>query len=194
MILEIGEYVFTQVCDFMAEEKLWEKGIEYIDVNLSVVQCMQEKLHERLIEIMDKYNLKYTYINLEITETAAIMSSETLQWNMERLMEKGIKFSLDDYGTGFSNTTNLINYKFHTIKIDKSMVWAAMEDEKAMCALKHTIAMVKDMDMELVAEGVENQEQANELARLGCDFFQGFHYSRPVPENDFCEKLLKKTS
>ena len=192
MILEIGEFVLREVCKFMSTEKLWKKGIEYIDVNLSVVQCMQERLYERLIEIMDEYNLEYKYINLEITETAAIMSSETLQSNMEKLTEKGIKFSLDDYGTGFSNTSSLIKYTFHTIKIDKSMVWAAMEDTKAMFALEYTIGMVKAMNMELVAEGVENQEQADKLTELGCDFFQGYFYSRPVCKDDFYMKISQQ--
>ena len=192
MILEIGEYVFREVCSFMSNKKIWEKGIEYIDVNLSVVQCMQEKLHEKLINIMDEYRIEYRYINLEITETAAIMSSETLQSNMEKLMAKGIKFSLDDYGTGFSNTSNLVKYSFHTIKLDKSMVWSAMEDEKAMCALEYTIGMVKAMNMQLVAEGVENEEQAEKLESMGCDFFQGYLYSRPVCKEDFYMKISEQ--
>lgn len=192
MILEIGEYVFREVCRFMSNKKIWEKGIEYIDVNLSVVQCMQEKLHEKLINIMDEYRIEYRYINLEITETAAIMSSETLQSNMEKLMAKGIKFSLDDYGIGFSNTSNLVKYSFHTIKLDKSMVWSAMEDEKAMCALEYTIGMVKAMNMQLVAEGVENEEQAEKLESMGCDFFQGYLYSRPICKEDFYMKISEQ--
>lgn len=192
MILEIGEYVFREVCSFMSKKRVWEKGIEYIDVNLSVVQCMQEKLHEKLIKIMDEYKIEYRYINLEITETAAIMSSETLQSNMEKLMDKGIKFSLDDYGTGFSNTSNLVKYNFHTIKLDKSMVWSAMEDKKAMCALEYTIGMVKAMNMELVAEGVENKEQAEKLENMGCDFFQGYLYSRPICKEDFYMKISEQ--
>lgn len=185
LILEIGELVFCEVCEFITTYKIWEKGIEYIDVNLSVVQCMQENLYKTLMRIMDEYQLEYHYINLEITETAAVISSETLKKNMEKLMKRGIKFSLDDYGTGYSNTANLIKYAFHTIKIDKSMVWEAMENDKAMCALKHTIAMVKDMSMELVAEGVETEEQVQLLTNLGCDFFQGYFYSKPIRKDDF---------
>ncbi len=189
LILEIGEYVFEQVCRFMTEEKLKEKGIEFIDVNLSVVQCMQEKLYEKLLQIMDKYQVEYSSINFEITETAAVMSFETLWKNMQELMKKGVKFSLDDYGTGFSNTASVIRYPFHTIKMDKSMIWGAMENEKAMFALKHTVAMIKDMKMKLVAEGVENLEQAEILTKLGCDYFQGYYYSRPVCREEFLEKI-----
>ena len=138
---------------------------------------------------MDIYNLKYSYINLEITETAAVFSSEALKNNMQKLIDHGIKFSLDDYGTGFSNITTLIDYSFHTIKLDKSLVWSAMINIKAKYALEYTIRMVKSMNMELVAEGVETNEQAIELEQLGCDFFQGYFYSKPIRQEDFLAKI-----
>ena len=117
------------------------------------------------------------------------MSHETLMRNMSKLIERGVNFSLDDYGTGFSNTTFVIKYPFRIVKIDKSMVWSAMEDEKAMYALKYTMAMVKAMGMELVAEGVENEEHIRLLTELGCDFFQGYYYSKPVNGEMFLEKI-----
>lgn len=189
LILEIGEFVFREVCRFIVEEQLLSRGIEYIEVNLSVVQCMQESLYQDLLNVMDEYHLPYPCINLEITETAAVMSHETLMRNMSKLIERGVNFSLDDYGTGFSNTTFVIKYPFRIVKIDKSMVWSAMEDEKAMYALKYTMAMVKAMGMELVAEGVENEEHIRLLTELGCDFFQGYYYSKPVNGALFLEKL-----
>lgn len=192
LILEIGEFVFREVCRFMVSERILSRGIEYIEVNLSVVQCMQESLHEDLMKIMDEYRLPYSCINLEITETAAVMSHETLMKNMNKLMEHGVNFSLDDYGTGFSNTTSVIKYPFRIVKIDKSMVWSAMDDEKAMYALKYTMAMVKAMGMELVAEGVENEEHIQLLTELGCDFFQGYYYSKPVNGELFLEKVAQK--
>ena len=168
--------MFREVCRFIVEEQLLSRGIEYIEVNLSVVQCMQESLYQDLLNVMDEYHLPYPCINLEITETAAVMSHETLMRNMSKLIERGVNFSLDDYGTGFSNTTFVIKYPFRIVKIDKSMVWSAMEDEKAMYALKYTMAMVKAMGMELVAEGVENEEHIRLLTELGCDFFQGYYF------------------
>lgn len=185
LIIEIGEQIFRTVCSMISREKLWEKGIEYIEVNLSVVQCMQEKLHERLLSIMDEYGLPYECINLEITETATVISKETLWQNMEQLIARGITFSLDDYGTGYSNMSNVIKYPFHIIKIDKSMVWSAMEDERAMRALKHNVAMIKDLDMHIVAEGAETKEQVRCLSDMGCDYIQGYYYSKPIPEMEF---------
>lgn len=191
LILEIGEFVFCEVCHFISEAHLLERGIEYIDVNLSVVQCMQSTLYMQLLDIMNRYGLPYNCINLEITETAAVMSQETLIENMDRLREYGINFSLDDYGTGFANTAAVVKYPFHTVKLDKSMVWSAMDDKKAMSALKYSIAMLKEMGMELIAEGVEELRQAQILEEMGCDFFQGYYYSRPVCGAEFLEKLAE---
>lgn len=192
LIVEMGTFVFREVCRFMTERRLWERGIEYIDVNLSVVQCMQEDLHEKLITIMDEYHLPYHCINLEITETAAVLSSDNLRNNMTRLMEKGVNFSLDDYGTGFSNTASIVEYPFHTIKLDKSMLWSATDSEKAMCALEHMIAMIKSMHMELICEGVETQSQATMLEHMGCDYFQGYYFSKPVNADAFLDLLARE--
>lgn len=189
LILEIGEFVFRQVCQFIKDTRIWEKGINFIDVNLSAVQCMQEHLYKQLVAIMDEYELDYSYINLEITETAALYSGGAFQNNMTKLMECGVKFSLDDYGTGYSNLENLIKYPFYTIKLDKSMVWGAMESDKAMCALKHTISMINEMQNLIIAEGVETEEQAQMLAEMGCHYFQGYYYSKPVNTKDFLVKL-----
>ena len=193
MILQIGEFVFETVCRFVLHHKIWEKGIEYIHVNLSVIQCMQEKLADQLFRIMDLYNLDYRYINLEVTESAAIASSDVLMDNMARLIERNMNFSLDDFGTGFSNTATLIKYPFHTIKLDKGMVWEAMHNKKAEIILKNTIEMVKMLDMEIVAEGAESPEQVEKLNEMGVDFVQGFYYSKPISRDDFLQLLNDDT-
>ena len=187
MILKIGEFVFRTVCEMMEREQIWEKGIDYIEVNLSVVQCMQEDICEMLYGIMDEYGIPYSYINFEITETT--LSNDTL-WNiMERMTVGGSTFSLDDYGTGYSNLTNVLKYPFRIVKLDKTMVWYAMENEYAMKALKHTVSMIRDLDMHIVAEGVETKEQLEILEEMGCEYLQGFYFSKPVPEDVFLSKL-----
>lgn len=187
MILKIGEFVFRTVCRMMAREKIWEKGIDYIEVNLSVVQCMQEDICEMLYGIMDEYNIPYSCINLEVTETTI---ARDVLWNtMERMTVGGVTFSLDDYGTGYSNLSNVLKYPFHIVKLDKSMVWYAMENEAAMRALRHTVAMIQDLDMHIVAEGVETEEQRDILREMGCEYLQGYYFSKPVPENNFLERL-----
>lgn len=187
MILKIGEFVFRTVCAMMAREKVWEKGLDYIEVNLSVVQCMQEDICEMLYGIMDEYEIPYSCINLEITETTL---AKDILWNtMERMTVGGVTFSLDDYGTGYSNLTNILKYPFHIVKLDKSMVWYAMENECAMKALRHTVSMIQDLDMHIVAEGVETEEQLHILKDMGCEYLQGYYFSKPVPEREFLAKL-----
>ncbi|MGN0167319.1 MAG: EAL domain-containing protein [Acetatifactor sp.] len=187
MILKIGEFVFRTVCGMMARERIWEKGIDYIEVNLSVVQCMQEDICEMLYCIMDEYEIPYSCINFEITETTL---SNDILWNiMERMTVGGTTFSLDDYGTGYSNLTNVLKYPFHIIKLDKSMVWYAMENEYAMRALRHTVSMIQDLDMHIVAEGVETEGQLDVLRHMGCEYLQGYYFSKPVPEAAFLLKL-----
>ncbi|MBE5906078.1 MAG: EAL domain-containing protein [Lachnospiraceae bacterium] len=187
LITEIGAYVFGEVCEMLKKERIWEKGIERIDVNLSGIQCMQENLAERLIDIMDAYQVPYKAVNFEVTETAAVISKTTLKRNMEVLLQKGVNFAMDDYGNGFSNTVTIIENPFTDIKIDKSMLWSAMTNNLAMQALKHTISMLAEMGFEIIAEGVETTEMAAKLQVLGCTLHQGFYYSKPLAKEDFIE-------
>ncbi len=185
LIIKIGEYVFKEVCKFISTNKIWEKGIEHIDVNLSPMQCLQDDLQERLTSFMDEYRLDYSRICLEINETASLVSAKLLRQNMQKMTENGIRFSLDDYGTGFANLTTVVEYPFSIVKLDKKMLWAAMKSDKAMTVLRQTIRMMKQLSLELIAEGVETEEQAQLLAYYGCDFFQGYFYAKPQNVESF---------
>lgn len=187
MILELGEFVFRSVCEYIIENKVQRYGIEQIHINLSVVQCMQEDLAEKFMDIMNELKLPSNRIKLEVTETAAVVSSNCLSMNMNALSECGIKFALDDYGTGFANAISLIEYPYSTIKVDKSVVWAAMDSDEAKKVLTHTVAMLKSLKMSIVAEGVETYEQSEELIAMGFDYLQGYYYSKPISGKDFIE-------
>lgn len=193
-ITGIGEFVFRKVCETISKDRLWEKGIRYIEVNLSAVQCMQEHLYERVLSAMDQYRVPHCMINLEVTETSTILSEDLLKNNMDALVEAGVEFSLDDYGTGFANISKIINYPFKLIKIDKSMLWHAMEDERAMVALRCTVSMIKALGLEIVVEGVETKEQVETCVSLGCDYLQGYYFSRPLPRIKFVELLSSQTT
>ena len=187
MILKIGEFVFRTVCEMISREKIREKGIDYIEVNLSAVQCMQEDICKKFYRIMDEYKVPYSAINLEVTEST--LAQEVLWNTMEQMAEGGVTFSLDDYGTGYSNLSNILKYPFHIVKLDKSMLWDAMKNEIAMRALRHTVAMVQDLNMHTLVEGVETEEQKNVLLEMGCEYLQGYFFSRPVPEPEFLAQL-----
>ena len=110
---------------------------------------------------------------------------------MQKINEMGITFSLDDYGTGYSTITYMMTMPFKIVKIDKSILWSSFENEKAMIALCASINMIKDMEMEIVVEGIETEEMANKLSELGCEYLQGFYFSRPLPKEEFLEFLQK---
>lgn len=190
-IIEIGHLVLEKVCQFLQREDIKKYGIHYIEVNLSIIECIQKELPEKLENIMKQYHVDCTQINLEITETALAQNQEVLAENMKKINEMGVTFSLDDYGTGYSTITYMMTLPFKIVKIDKSILWTSFENEKAMIALCSSINMIKDMDMEIVVEGVESEEMAKKLAELGCNYLQGFYFSRPLPEEQFMEFIAK---
>ena len=188
-ILAIGEIVLEKVCSFIEEYHPEDFGIKAIHVNLSVVQCMQENINIRLMNIIDKYRIPHSLIDFEITETTADNTSDSLDKIMKDFNEKGIHFSLDDFGTGYSNQTNIMQYPYSIVKIDKSMVWACDSNPKALISLKHTIAMIKDLEMKVLAEGVETLNQQKMLEDIGVEYLQGYYFSRPLPVCDLIEVI-----
>ena len=191
LIIPIGMHVFELVCRFVSEHRLFETGISFLEINLSGVQCMQNDLAERLFSTIERYGIPTSFINLEITETAAMKSSETLLSNMNRIISYGSSFSLDDFGSGYSNLQYIVNFPFSFIKLDKCIVWAYFEDrnKKAKVILESSIEMMKKLELKIIAEGVETAEQAQTLTDMGVDFLQGFHFSKPIPAELFLRKI-----
>jgi EAL domain-containing protein (putative c-di-GMP-specific phosphodiesterase class I) len=176
--------VLEEVCKFVSSEEFKELGIDYIEVNLSVVQCMQKDLAKNVIATLKKYNVSPDKINLEITETAAAYSEQIMDANIQQLTQAGIKLSLDDFGTGYSNMERIASLPLHIVKLDKT--FSNLEDSKnLMIVLKNTIRMIKDMDMKIVVEGVETQELVKRFSDFKCDYIQGYYFSRPIPKDEF---------
>lgn len=189
-IHKIGEFVFEQVCQFIASEEFKRLGLDYIEVNLSVAQCMNGDLPETLFSIMRQYHVPSDKINLEITETAAAFAQRVMAENLEKLTQAGISFSLDDYGTGYSNMKRVIQMPLKIIKLDKSFV-DEQNNPKMWIFLKNTVKMLKDMNMEIVVEGVETQEMLDAFSDLKCDFIQGYFFSKPIPKKEFVTFITK---
>lgn len=185
-IHRIGEFVLEEVCRFISSEEFAGLGLDYIEINLSIAQCMERDLAEKVTAILKKYNVTPDKINLEITETAASYSQNIMATNIDRLVNEGISFSLDDFGTGYSNIKRVASLPLSIVKLDKSFV-ETEDDPRLWMILCNTVKMLKDMDMEIVVEGVETRELACKLSDLGCEYIQGYYYSRPVPEKDFVE-------
>ncbi len=188
-IIAMGRQVLESVCQFIAQNNLEKMGIEYIEVNLSVMECIHAELVNEMNFLTQKYGIRLDQINLEITETATVGNSQMLSSNMDSLFRQGMSFSLDDYGRGYSNISYMMELPFRIVKIDKSILWFSSQNEKAAIALKSMIGMIRKMGMKILVEGVETPEMAGEMERLGCDYLQGYYYSKPLSMPEFLKTL-----
>lgn len=191
-ILQLGEIVFDKVCRFFTEQHLEQYGLHYIEVNLSVVQCSYKQLADDYISIMEKYRINPGYINLEITESASMSAKKTLLGNMHRLMEYGVHFSLDDFGTGQSNLNYIVDMPVDIVKFDREMSQAFFRDEKAQYVMNAAMQMIHGMQLKIVSEGIEEEEQYRKMAQLGIDYIQGYYFSKPLPETEFVDFMKDK--
>lgn len=190
-IHDISDFVMDSVFRFVSENDLETMGIEFVEMNLSMVQCMDKHLPEKLKAYIEKYDVNPKHINLEITETASNMDEERLQIQLMKMRKMGFTFSLDDYGTGYSNLVRVLEYPVDIVKLDKSIVWSAFHDRDNFVTLKNLISMFHDVRRKLVAEGVESEAQRDTLKELGCDYLQGYYYSKPINEEDFVAFAMK---
>jgi len=192
MILRLGEMVFEKVCRFIKNHPLEQYGMHYLEINLSVVQCAYENLAQDYINIMERYGVDPKYINLEITESASTNAKKTLLGNMENLMEYGVHFSLDDFGTGQSNLNYIVDMPVDIVKFDKSMTNSYFENGKAKYVMEAAIHMIHGMNLEIVSEGIETKEQYQTMKNLGISHIQGYYFSKPLPEDEFIKFLESK--
>lgn len=192
MILQLGEIVFRKVCRFMNENNLRQYGVTYIEVNLSMVQCAYNQLAKDYISIMKEYGISPAMINLEITESASTNAKKTLLDNMKELMDYGVNFSLDDFGTGQSNLDYIADMPVDIVKFDRGMTNAYFENGKAKYIMDAAMNMIQGMDLKIVSEGIETEEQFKTMDNLGINYIQGYYFSKPLPENEYLEFIKKR--
>jgi EAL domain-containing protein (putative c-di-GMP-specific phosphodiesterase class I) len=188
-IADVGNAVLQQVLEFLKSGRAFELGIHYIEVNVSVLQLMEPFFAKNLINSLNDASLPTSCINLEITESEHMVTNETVRHNLSQLTNAGIVFSLDDYGTGFSSSDYLFRLPFSMVKVDKSILWRAMEDEQARIVFENICVMFRRLKREIVVEGVETPEMVDFVKRNHCDYIQGYYYSRPIVEEKFLEFL-----
>ena len=188
-ILAIDKYVLSTVCEMLATTEARKLGLEYVEINLSVVDCIQANLAENVMGTMRKYQVKPEEVNFEITETYEQGITSVMNENIEKLSDLGITFSMDDFGTGYSNLARIATLPVKLFKLDKSIIQAAFDSELSYMVMLNLIKIIKSLKKEIVAEGVETGEQARQIIKLGCDHIQGFFYARPLPKEKFIEFL-----
>lgn len=187
-IHEIGDYVIEEVCRFVGSEEFKDSGLEYVEINLSVAQCIESDLYDKIDSCMKKYGVRPDQINLEITETAVDYDPETTDRNIDRLAESGIPFSLDDYGTGYSNIKRVVSLPLSIVKLDKTLV-DEMDTPLMWIVISNTVRMLKRMGKKILVEGIEDKRSFMKFMDIGCDYIQGFYFSKPLPKDEFLKFL-----
>lgn len=191
MILKLGEIVFDKVCQFLKKYPIERMGIDYIEVNLSMVQCAYEYLADSFIAIMKRHAVDPRWINLEITESASINAKKVLLNNMKILIDYGIHFSLDDFGTGQSNLNYIVEMPVQIIKFDRGLSSAYFQNNKVKYVMDAALSMIHGMKLEIVTEGIETEEQFEVMRGLGINYIQGFFFSKPLPEQEFVDFICE---
>lgn len=184
-IIQIGYYVLEEVCKFIASHDMEALGIEYIEMNLSAVQCLQRDFMETVEEVMQRYRVDSKYICFEITETASNCAPAIFTENLDALIRRGHILALDDFGTGYGNLQRMVTSSFGLIKFDKDMIQQTCSEERLQFAFTRMQSMFHSMGSKVVAEGVETKEQYEFLKASGCDYIQGYYFSRPIPEKEY---------
>ncbi|MCR4735452.1 MAG: EAL domain-containing protein, partial [Treponema sp.] len=178
----LGEQMFEKTCKFIHDNDIEALGLSWINVNLSPIQFLRPDLNSRFTNILKKYNVPASKIHLEITEESMI-DYNLLQKQIQTMKKSGFQFVLDDYGSGYSNVSRLKKCPFINIKLDMELVWDYFKSkDKILPTLVNTF---KQMEFTVTAEGIESLEMATAMKEIGCDYLQGFCFSKPVSSEEF---------
>lgn len=193
---------FVIKLDFFVLEKICQKIAEWIDEGLNVVPISinQSRLHLRepnyiddLVKAVEKHDIPKKYIEFELTEGTICENPTEIKKVLDELQDYGFLTSIDDFGTGYSSLNILSELKVNVIKMDKGFLTVSSNMRSREIVVEQVISLAKNLNMKVVAEGVETEEQAQFLRDNGCDIVQGFLFARPMPISEF-EKLLRNAS
>lgn len=192
-ISELDFYVLKKVWQFISDRCENNKFVVPISVNLSWMDFYDEIMMEKILKEMDRFreNGREHMARFEITETSYAAIRENRSGILESLRIKNAKILLDDFGSGFSSFGMLQDYDFDILKIDMSFIRKIGENPKTKSIVHSIIGMAHEIGIKTVAEGVETEEQVSFLRQSGCDYIQGYYYSKPLPEEEFVEFLEK---
>ncbi len=189
-ICQLDFYVFEAVCQDL---KRWiTEGIEpvKVSVNFSKLHLKDDHFAEKIVAILEKYQVDSSFLEVELTESASYEDYERLEKFISHMKNSGVAVSIDDFGTGYSSLSLLKDLKVDMIKLDKSFLDSLAKKNRAdEIVIKNIVHMVNELDMKLIAEGVETRLQADFLRNVQCSMAQGYLFDRPMPVEEFEERL-----
>jgi diguanylate cyclase (GGDEF)-like protein len=193
MIIPLGAWVLEEAC---RQNRAWQlSGLPQmrVAVNLSAYQFRQQNLPEFVAGLLAQTGLDASSLELEVTESVVMHNPAEAAMTLQRLHAQGIHISVDDFGTGYSSLSYLKQFRLDTLKIDRSFVRDISKDADDAAIVKSVIALAHSLRLRVIAEGVETNEQLDYLRMLGCDQYQGYLSSRPLPADEF-EAMMRAAS
>ncbi len=191
-IVEAGRYLIREVIHQQAKWKLFGFEEIVVSLNASMKEMETDDYIRYLSEQLRDYHVRPDTIKVEITESLAMNNVDKMFTTFARLRGAGVALSLDDFGTGYTSFSYLTNIPANTLKIDKSFIDDILEDKKSQQVVRAIIEMGHALEMDIVAEGVETAKMAQMLIEFGCDYLQGYYFSKPVPVFEIQGRLRQK--
>ena len=191
MIIPIGEWVIHEVC---RQHNIWlDMGLPAIQIalNLSAIQFRQKQFPTVIADIIKKYNVNPSYLEIELTEGIVMGDDDGAIEEMHALKKLGLNLSIDDFGTGYSSLRYLCQFPIDKLKIDQSFVREMNADSTQLAIIKTIITLARQLRLRVLAEGVESKEELEQLKKCGCEEVQGYYFSPPLPAGQFVEWFEK---
>ena len=192
LIQQLDFYILNQVCNTI--DSWIQQGLEpvKVSVNFSKQNFTMPDIGKRICNIVDNWQLPHNLIEIEFTETAYNEDEKMLSKAIRVLNDKGFSASIDDFGSGYSSLSLLENLKFDVLKLDKSLIDTILQNPQSKIVVTNIVRMAKELNMEIVAEGVETRETLQVLKELDCDLIQGYYFDKPLFQEEFEQRLKNK--
>lgn len=192
LIIALDEWVIKE--GLKINKNLQDKNIAFVPVsiNISGKHFTKDYLIDSVKNNLERFQIEPKYLKLEVTESVLIEETEKAIKNMEKLKSLGVKISMDDFGKGYSSLTQLIQLPIEELKVDREFIKEVNKDTRKKNIVKLIVNTAKELGLNIVAEGVENDDEKKYVIDSGCDEVQGYYYSKPLPEEEFIKYLKEK--
>lgn len=189
-MVKLGKYIMKTSMEEMKDLQILT-GVDFqLSLNISVKQFMEKNFYNHMIEMIGQVNFSRLHITLEVTENVFIEDIDFILELLNKIKKEKINISLDDFGTGYSSLSLLRQLPIDELKVDKMFVDDILHDDSARSMIESIISIGKNLDVVLLAEGVETLEQKELLESYGCKFFQGYYYSKPLKKDDLFKYIM----
>lgn len=192
LIVEASRWALREACRALKrlETRVGIQNPLFMSVNFSSTDFAEENFLDQLYTILSETDVEPSKVHLEITERLLMNQPQNAKETLSLCRKAGLGVSIDDFGTGYSSLSYLHYYPIDTLKIDQSFIRNMLQDRTAMELVKSIISLGQNMNMKIIAEGVEQAEEADFLKKAGCERAQGYYFSRPLAEKDLTDKLI----